>query len=40
LAYVTSVAIGYFVFRETISVTQAIGLAAIVFGVMLVVTQR
>ena len=40
VAYVTSVAIGYFVFRETISVTQAIGLAAIVFGVMLVVTQR
>ena len=40
LAYVTSVAIGYFVFRETISATQAIGLAAIVFGVVLVVSQR
>lgn len=40
LAYVTSVAIGYFVFRETISGIQAIGLAAIIFGVVLVVTQR
>ena len=40
LAYVTSVAIGYFAFRETISAAQAVGLGAIVLGVILVVTQR
>jgi len=39
LAYVTSVAIGYFVFHETITATQAVGLAAIVFGVVLVISQ-
>lgn len=40
LSYVFSVFIGYFVFREAISVNRAIGLGLIVAGVLLVVWKK
>jgi drug/metabolite transporter (DMT)-like permease len=40
LSYIFSVAIGYFWFRESIPPTQLIGLAAIVIGVILVVSNK
>ncbi|MBD2246374.1 EamA family transporter [Nostoc sp. FACHB-888] len=40
LVYVFSVLLGYFIFRETISVTRLIGLSFIVGGVILVIWQK
>lgn len=40
LIYIFSVLIGYFLFRETIPLTRAIGLGLIVAGVLLVVWQK
>jgi drug/metabolite transporter (DMT)-like permease len=40
LMYVFSVFIGYFVFRETIPLSRAIGLGLIICGVLLVVWRR
>lgn len=40
LIYIFSVLIGYFLFRETIPPTRALGLGLIVAGVLLVVWQK
>jgi drug/metabolite transporter (DMT)-like permease len=40
LVYVFSVLLGYFLFRETISLTRLVGLSLIVGGVILVVWQK
>jgi drug/metabolite transporter (DMT)-like permease len=40
LSYVFSVLIGHFWFREIVPSSQILGLAAIVFGVILVVSQK
>lgn len=40
LSYIFSVLLGHFWFRESIALTQVIGLAAISIGVILVVTQK
>lgn len=40
LSYIFSVLIGHFWFRESVGLTQLVGLAAISLGVVLVVSQR
>ncbi|MFN6565915.1 EamA family transporter [Dendronalium sp. ChiSLP03b] len=40
LVYVFSVLLGYFIFRETISLIRLVGLSLIVSGVILVVWQK
>ena len=40
LVYVFSVLLGYFVFKEDIPLSRAIGLGLIVFGVILVIWKR
>jgi multidrug transporter EmrE-like cation transporter len=40
LSYICSVLLGHFWFRESIALSQIIGLAAISFGVILIVSQK
>lgn len=40
MSYIFSVLMGYFIFRETIPLSRAIGLGLIVFGVLLVIWKK